>query len=163
MKLQVFHHPTHDYNVASMMRGAKASLDYYTREFSPYQYRQFRIIEFPRYQTFAQSFPNTVPFSESIGFVADLRDETNIDYVFYVTAHELAHQWWAHQVVGARMQGMTMIVETLAQYSALMVMEKEYGRSQMRRFLRYELDRYLSDRGGELIEELPLKLVENQP
>jgi hypothetical protein len=32
----------------------------------------------------------------------------------------------------------------------------------MRRFLKYELDRYLSDRGGELIEELPLKLVENQ-
>ncbi|MCZ6870428.1 MAG: M1 family aminopeptidase, partial [Gammaproteobacteria bacterium] len=161
--LQVFHHPTHDYNVASMMRGAKASLDYFTTEFSPYQYRQFRILEFPRYQPFAQSFPNTIPFSESIGFLADLSDETDIDYVFYVTAHELAHQWWGHQVVGARMQGMTMIVETLAQYFALMVMEKEYGRAQMRRFLKYELDRYLAGRGGELIEELPLMLVENQP
>jgi hypothetical protein len=30
----------------------------------------------------------------------------------------------------------------------------------MRRFLKYELDAYLSGRGGELIEELPLKLVE---
>ena len=160
--LQVFHHPEHDYNVASMMRSAKASLDYFSREFSPYQYRQFRILEFPGYQTFAQSFPNTVPFSESIGFVADLSDERDLDYVFYVTAHELAHQWWGHQVVGARMQGATMIVETLAQYSALMVMEKEYGRAQMRRFLKYELDRYLAGRGGELIEELPLMLVENQ-
>ena len=33
----------------------------------------------------------------------------------------------------------------------------------MRRFLKYELDRYLRGRGGELIEELPLLLVENQP
>jgi hypothetical protein len=33
----------------------------------------------------------------------------------------------------------------------------------MRRFLRYELDRYLSGRGGELIEELPLAYSENQP
>ena len=33
----------------------------------------------------------------------------------------------------------------------------------MRRFLRYELDRYLSGRGGELIEEMPLALVEDQP
>ena len=56
-----------------------------------------------------------------------------------------------------------MIVESLAQYSALMVMEKEYGREHMRRFLKYELDRYLRGRGGELIEELPLMRVENQP
>jgi aminopeptidase N len=53
--------------------------------------------------------------------------------------------------------------ETMAQYSALMVMEKEYGREKMRRFLKYELDAYLRGRGGELLEELPLVLVENQP
>jgi ABC-2 type transport system permease protein len=41
-------------------------------------------------------------------------------------------------------------------------MEKEYGRHQMRRFLRYELDRYLSSRGAEAIEEQPLMRVENQ-
>ena len=61
------------------------------------------------------------------------------------------------------MQGMTVLVETLAQYSALMVMEQEYGPEKIRRFLKYELDNYLRSRGGELIEELPLSLVENQP
>jgi len=160
--LQVFYHPPHDFNVARMIEASKKSLDYFTREFAPYQYRQFRILEFPAYQTFAESFPNTIPFSEGIGFVADLRDPKNIDYVFYVTAHELAHQWWGHQIVGRRAQGETLLVETLAQYSALMVMEHEYGANQMRRFLKYELDNYLKNRGGELIEELPLKLVEDQ-
>ena len=161
--LQVFYHPQHDFNVARMIEAAKKSLDYFTKEFSPYQYRQFRILEFPAYETFAQSFPNTIPYSEGIGFIANLRDEKNIDYVFYVTAHELAHQWWAHQIIGRRAQGMTMLVETLAQYSALMVMEREYGPTKMRRFLNYELDSYLANRGGERIEELPLKLVEDQP
>jgi aminopeptidase N len=79
-----------------------------------------------------------------------------------VTAHEVGHQWWAHQVVGAQVQGTTMITETMAQYSALMVMEKEYGRNQMRKFLRYELNSYLQGRGGELVGEMPLELVENQ-
>jgi ABC-2 type transport system permease protein len=51
----------------------------------------------------------------------------------------------------------------MAQYSALMVMEKEYGRDKMRKFLKYELDRYLNGRGGELVAEMPLMLVENQP
>ncbi len=160
--IEVYHHAGHPYNIEPMIRGTKKSLSYFNEAFSPYQYRQFRILEFPRYASFAQSFPNTIPYSEAIGFVADLRDEDALDLVFYVTAHELAHQWWAHQVVGARMQGMTVIVETLAQYGALMVMEREYGPDKMRRFLRYELDRYLLSRGGELIDELPLMLTENQ-
>jgi aminopeptidase N len=79
-----------------------------------------------------------------------------------VTAHEVGHQWWAHQVMSGEMQGMTLLVETLAQYSALMVMERLYGPDQIRKFLRYELDSYLRRRGGELIEELPLERVENQ-
>lgn len=85
-----------------------------------------------------------------------------MDYAFYVTAHEIAHQWWAHQVIGANVQGATVLSESLSQYSALMVMEQEYGRQHMRQFLKRELDGYLSGRGGEAIEELPLERVENQ-
>lgn len=44
----------------------------------------------------------------------------------------------------------------------MMVMEKEYGREKMRRFLRYELDRYLKGRGSEQVEEQPLFRVKNQ-
>jgi ABC-2 type transport system permease protein len=163
LPIEVYHDAKHPYNVERMIEATRKSLDYFTTSFSPYQYRQVRILEFPRYARFAQSFANTIPFSESIGFIADLRDPDAIDYPFYVTAHEMAHQWWAHQVIGADVQGSTMIVESLAQYSALMVMEKEYGPQRMRRFLKYELDRYLRGRGGELIEELPLMRVENQP
>ena len=146
-----------------MIEATQKSLDYFTANFTPYQHKQVRILEFPSYQTFAQSFANTVPYSEGIGFIADLRDKENIDYVFYVTAHEIAHQWWAHQVIGANVQGAQMLVESLSQYSALMVMEKAYGREKMRRFLKYELDNYLQQRGGERIEELPLYRVESQP
>ncbi|HEY7641248.1 MAG TPA: M1 family aminopeptidase [Steroidobacteraceae bacterium] len=162
LPIEVYYDAKHPYDVDRMIEATRKSLDYFTANFSPYQFRQVRILEFPRYARFAQSFANTIPFSEAIGFVADLRDPDDIDYVFYVTAHEVAHQWWAHQVIGADVQGQTMLVESLAQYSALMVMEKEYGRERMRRFLKYELDQYLGGRGGELIEELPLMRVENQ-
>ncbi|WP_229425257.1 M1 family aminopeptidase [Massilia sp. Se16.2.3] len=160
--IEIYHDRKHAYNVDRMITGTQKSLDYFTTQFTPYQHKQVRILEFPNYNSFAQSFANTIPFSESIGFIADLRDKEDIDYVFYVTAHEMAHQWWGHQIAPANVQGETMLVESLAQYSALMVMEKEYGRDKMRRFLRYELDRYLSSRGGEKIEELPLYRVENQ-
>ncbi len=163
LPIEVYYHPAHAYNVDRMIESVQKSLTYYEANFSPYQHKQVRVVEFPGYQSFAQAFAGTIPYSESIGFIADLRDEEAIDYVFYVTAHEVAHQWWAHQVIGAAVQGSTMLSESLAQYSALMVMEHEYGRDKMRRFLKYELDRYLAGRSGEAIEELPLYRVENQP
>ncbi len=163
VNIEIYYDAKHPYNVQRMIDGVKSSLDYYSANFSPYQHKQVRILEFPRYARFAQSFPNTIPYSEGLGFIADLRDRSEIDYVYYVTAHEVAHQWWAHQVIGAQVQGTTMITETMAQYSALMVMEHAYGRDRMQKFLKHELNSYLQGRGGELVAEMPLMLVENQP
>ncbi len=160
--IEVYHHPDHDKNVQRMIDAVKASLDYFGEQFSPYQHRQVRIIEFPRYQRFAQSFSNTIPYSEDIGFIADLRDEDAIDYVFFVTAHEMAHQWWGHQVTPANVQGSAVLSETLSEYSAYMVMEKELGKDQLRKFLKWEMDRYLSGRSKEILEEMPLYRAENQ-
>ncbi|QOC23234.1 ABC transporter permease [Wenzhouxiangella sp. AB-CW3] len=161
--IKIYHHPDHAFNVERMIESVRDSLDYFSREFSPYQHRQVRIIEFPGYSRFAQAFPNTIPYSEDIGFIADLRDPDDIDYVYYVTAHEVAHQWWAHQVVGANVQGAEVLSESLSQYSALMVLEENYGPAHLRRFLKYELDNYLRGRAGEALEEQPLKRSESQP
>jgi aminopeptidase N len=103
-----------------------------------------------------------MPYSEAIGFIANLEDPEDIDMVTYVVAHEMGHQWWAHQVVGPEMQGSTLLSESMAQYSALMVMERMYGKDRMHRFLRYEMDSYLASRGGETDRETPLLEVENQ-
>jgi hypothetical protein len=162
--IEIYYQKGHEYNLERMVDAIKQSLDYFQANFSPYQHRQVRILEFPRYATFAQSFPNTIPYSEAIGFIARVRPghPDDLDYPFYVTAHEVAHQWWAHQVIGANVQGATMLSESLSQYSALMVMEKEYGPAKMKKFLQYELRGYLSGRGGERKKELPLALNENQ-
>lgn len=159
----VYYDAKHAYNVDRMLKAMRLSLDYYREHFGPYQFDYARILEFPGYATFAQAFAGTIPYSERIGFIADTRDKDAIDYVTYVTAHELGHQYWAHQLISADMQGGTMLVETMAQYSALMVMKKLYGEDKIRRFLKYELDNYLRSRGSEAVEELPLDRVENQP
>jgi ABC-2 type transport system permease protein len=160
--VEVYYDKKHPYNVKNMLNSVKKSLAYYTENFGPYYHKQARIIEFPRYASFAQAFPGTMPYSESIGFISRIDKEEDIDMVFYVVAHEMGHQWWAHQVIGAKMQGATLLSETFAQYSALMVMEKEFGKNQMRKFLKYEGDKYLDRRGGESVKEVPSMKVENQ-
>jgi len=160
--VEVYYDKKHSYNVDKMARSMKRSLDYYTAHFGPYYHKQVRIIEFPRYASFAQAFPGTMPYSEAIGFIAKIESKEDIDMVFYVVAHEMAHQYWAHQLIGANMQGATVLSESFAQYSALMVMEKEYGKDQMKKFMEYEMDNYLNSRGSEELKEMPLMLVENQ-
>ncbi len=160
--IEIYYVKGHEYNVDKMVNSVRNSLKYFTENFGPYYHRQARIIEFPRYASFAQAFPGTMPYSESIGFIANLEDPEDIDMVYYIVAHEMGHQWWAHQVIGANMQGATLLSETMAQYSALMVMEDLYGKEQMHKFLKYEMDNYLRNRGTETIKESPLLKVENQ-
>ena len=162
--LEVYYIKVHEYNVPNMLNSLEKSLDYYTRNFGKYYHKQCRIIEFPRYSRFAQAFPGTMPYSEGIGFITDLRKVTkeDIDQVFYVVAHEMGHQYWAHQFSGANMQGTEMMSESFAQYSALMVMEKEYGKDKMKKFLKYEMDGYLRGRSTEFEAERPLMKTEHQ-
>lgn len=162
VEIAVYYHAPHDFNVARMIAAVKASLDYFTANFSPYQYGHVRIVEFPGYRHFAQAFPATIPYSESGCFIARMDRQKHVDYLFNTTAHEMAHQWWAHQVIGADVQGATMLSEALAEYSAMMVLEREYGPDILRRLLKYELDGYLKGRGDEVLEEQPLMLVEDQ-
>jgi aminopeptidase N len=166
--LAVYYDAQHPWNVERMLTALRAGLDYDQANFSPYQFRQVRILEFPAPQgAFAQSFANTIPWSEGLGFIFKEGDPSKdpaarIDMITYVTAHELGHQWWGHQLVSANVQGSTMLIETFAQYTALMAMEHMYGRDQIRKFLKYELDSYLKGRGGDPLGEQPLYRVEGQ-
>jgi ABC-2 type transport system permease protein len=162
ISLEVYYDPAHTFNVDEMLAGSRAGLEYFEKNFSPYQFNQYRILEFPRYRTFAQSFPNTVPFSEAIGFISRVLKPTDVDLTLFVTAHELGHQWWGHQLIGGLVQGSNMMSETLAQYSAYMVMQHRYGKDYMHRVMRHYLDRYLRGRAGEVRGERPLALVQRE-
>ncbi|MEN3971097.1 aminopeptidase [Sphingomicrobium sp. XHP0235] len=159
--LEVYYQKGHEWNVPRMLDAMESALGYYQREFGPYQFDYARIIEFP-YSSYAQAFAGTMPYSENIGFRSKIESEDDIDFVTYVIAHELGHQYWAHQALGGLNQGSAMTTETLASYSAIMVMKERLGDDQLRRFLKYELDRYLRNRKGEALEELPLSKVESQ-
>ena len=161
--LQVLYHAPHKWNIERMMAGMKASLAYCEANYTPYQYRQLRILEFPAYATFAQAFPNTVPYSEGIGFILNVdKDRRGMDTPFYVTAHETAHQWWAHQVIGADAAGSEMLSEALADYTAGRILSKKLPVAGERRYLMQSVERYLRGRSSDRIGENPLALCQHQ-
>jgi len=159
--LRVYHHPTHDVNVGRMLRSMRASLAYYSAHFGPYQFRELGVVEFPRYAAFARAHPQMITFSEGSAFLTRV-DPGDVDRTFFVVAHETAHQWWGGQVVPVSAPGAGMVSETLAQYSAMMVLETTYGPGMARRFYDYNMNAYLSGRGVYANREAPLLDVERQ-
>ena len=153
VNIEIFYDKHHPFNLNRFKAAYVDGLNYFSNEFGAFQFRQMRLMEFPRYAGFAQSFPNTVPYSEAFGWVADFKSPDDFDYTYYVTAHELAHQWWGHQVAPNKTRGSNLISEALAEYTALLLTERKYGKDNMKRFLKDELDRYLRGRANEAKKE----------
>ncbi len=163
MTIEVYYDKAHAYNIDIMLNAVEKALQYYTQNFGPYFHKQARVVEIPRYYNFAQAFPGTMPYTEGGGFITNLSNTEDYNIIHSTIAHEIAHQYWAHQVVGANVQGSTMLSESFAEYSSLMVMKNELKDPiKMKRFLTYDFERYLKGRGTENEEEKPLYKVENQ-
>ncbi|MCF8332148.1 MAG: hypothetical protein K9H84_06825 [Bacteroidales bacterium] len=165
LELTVLYHPDHDYNVDMMLQTMKQALTYYDSVYSTYQFSQLTVVEFPRFATYAQSFPNMIPYSEGIGFIADLKDirdtnvtiaERKINYPAWFIAHEIAHQWWAHQLIAADAEGAQFLMESITQYSAYKLMQQKYDDELIRKLFREETFKYVSSLSQMTLEERPL-------
>ncbi len=157
IKIEVYYDKKHPDNVQRMIKGVKRSFDYCTKSFCPFPYRFVRIAQIPNYVHFgARSQPTLFTWREDAGFISNLEDTGEIDMVFGVCTHEMAHQWWAYIVKPAEAEGAEMLTETMAQYVEVMCLEKEYGKNISRKLLKEEMNRYLSRRKKDVSAERPL-------
>lgn len=158
--LEIYYHPGHEFNIGSMMNAMELSVDYFSEIYSTYQFNHLRIAEVPLYHDRAQSLPGFITVAENIGFTLDIITDETPDLPFFITAHEVAHQWWGDQINPSNVQGQTMISETMAQYSALSIFQHTYPKEQLNEILQWNMRQYIKQRAQEPVEEVPLYLVE---
>ncbi len=162
IRLELYAHPDHVWNVDTVLAGAKAALRYHIRHFGPYPHRVLRIAEFPLiFGDYAQSLAGFIPYGESMGFLQRMVPG-DIPFPVFVIAHEVGHQWWAHQLTPAWVLGATFITESFSEYVAIRVMETGRDPAVRRKFLKHELDRYLRHRRGLVRHERPV-VVSTEP
>lgn len=161
--VELFFDPKHRVNVPAMLEAATRSLNYFGKAFGHYQFPVLRIAEVPSYLgAGALALPGAIYFVEDRGFMTDARDSTRFDLITRRVAHEVAHQWWGHQLSPAHAEGATMLVETLAKYSEQLVLRDRRGEQMLEPLLQVDEDRYRRGAADDLADEPGLYRVADQ-
>jgi ABC-type transport system involved in multi-copper enzyme maturation permease subunit len=131
--IQIFYHPTHGANIDRMVKSVQASLDYYSQEFGPYPYSHFRVLERPGPGRGMHAESMTIDYPE--GYSLMNPKPGGLDLPYHIMAHEVAHQWWGIAFNPAAVEGAGLLIESLATYSAMQVVEKTLGYEHLLRYL----------------------------
>lgn len=156
ISIEVYFDKRHSRNVSKLIQDVKNTLDYCQNNFGKYPYQTIRYAEVSAFADgfAATSYPSTVFMKENFGFYSDLSNKDK-DVINQLTAHELSHEWWGNtQISPEQKEGSWILTETLAQYTELMLYEKEHGLEKALETLKIHLDLYLSSRSYE--PETPL-------
>ena len=132
--VQIFLHPGHAKHIERLLRGVRASLEYYSAQFGRYPYRYLQLIEQPgNFLGMGVDGSGVITAGEGVMQLDPQGD--GFDAIFEIVAHEVAHQWWGMQLKPAFAEGGGMIGEGLAWYSAMQLVKNTKGREALRRFM----------------------------
>ncbi len=171
-RVEVLTSPYHVANAAAFKQGSEAALDYCATLFGAYGRSRLRVAEVSSFEPAAQSHDGVILIPETFGFNADIRadgvysrlaDRMSVDPTLLVAAHEVAHQWWGHRLLPADVIGSPFVMESVAQFLALSVIERVQGQRRWRVAMRQQQREYFEGRANSRVSELPLVRTGSSP
>jgi len=127
---------------------AADALTVFSELFGPYPYAELDVVETPNYLG-GMEYPGLVVVEDNL--------YPGVAGVEWLTAHEVAHQWW-FALVGSDQVDEPWLDEALTQYSTMLYYEQIYGEDRARN-VRYgefeQIHRNLKRRGRDLPVGLP--------
>ncbi|MBC5994437.1 ABC transporter permease/M1 family aminopeptidase [Pontibacter cellulosilyticus] len=142
VSIQIYYDPGQKLNLERMLKSVQASLEYYSKQFGAYPHRTIRFVSYPGYAFGNHASPINITAGEGFFLMNPDKDERKFDLVSAVVAHEVAHQWWGNQVDPAHAEGAGLLSESLAWYSAMGVLEDNYGPEHLQRLLSFLREEY---------------------
>jgi ABC-2 type transport system permease protein len=122
----IYHHPEHTKNLEEIARALETAHRQYSEWFGELPWRELKLSEVSGAMVYAMGFPTNMVFSEQVGFVSESDPDSR--GITFVVAHEVAHQWWGNRLLSARGPGNTVLIEGMANYVALLLVEQQSGK-----------------------------------
>jgi len=163
IKINIFYNKKHSENVDHLLENAKITLDYCRENFGKYP---FKTVNFAEVSSFTKGFaatayPSSIFMTEDMLFHANIRADKNQDVINELAGHELSHLWWGNsQIDPDEREGATMLTETLAMYTEMMIYKKMHGKEKMLEKLKVHQQIFDNEKG--LSENQPLYKVSGE-
>jgi ABC-2 type transport system permease protein len=146
--VDLYYYPSHTANLDRLLAACKDGLRYYSHSFGPYPFDRLMLAESPAYAPEVLSLPGMIVHSENFGWNAIPAGPGSFDYCYFITARDIAGQWWGQQVAPNNTGGSSLVSNGLATYSSLALEEKKFGKENMAAAITNEYQRYIWGRGS---------------
>jgi hypothetical protein len=133
-----------DLNVLAM----RDTLAWLGHDIAPYPGKTLRLVAVPEIGPSGYAYPEIIEISHRLGFRAHQEPGAGFSQVYRRAAHETAHQRFGHLLGHGIPDENAFLVESLAKYAELVLIERRYGRKAMEALVQFERDRYRQARMG---------------
>ncbi|MBC3767062.1 M1 family aminopeptidase [Neptunicella marina] len=144
VNIEVFYPPALDDNIALTLDATADTIDFLTRVIAPYPGKNLSLFAMPEFGASGYALPQMILLNNKMSFRAKQAGENSFSQVYRRSAHETAHQWFGHLLGNGIPADSAFLVESLAKYTELVLLEKHRGKQEMHNLIRYEERRYFN-------------------
>lgn len=129
----------------------KHTLSWFSTHIAAYPAEQLTLVSLPEVGTTGYALPQIMFVSHRYAFRSIPNEQATFDQRYRRAVHETAHQWFGHQLGNGVIEDGSFLIEAMAKYVELVVIEKHYGKQTTQGLIDYERRRFeLTERTNSL-------------
>lgn len=138
------------------LQAMQDTLEWMNSHIAPYRGETLSLLAAPDFGPTGYALPQMIMISHRVGFRAEPAPDAGFDQRYRRVVHETAHQWFGHALGNGVLTDKAFLVESMAKYIELVMLEQRYGVDAMQALVDYERQRYKVDvmRNTEQIKAL---------
>ena len=141
-----------EFNTATdlTMQAMRDTVQWFSQQIGAYPGDALRLVIMPDIGPTGYALPQLVLINHRVGVRAKPSADAPFSQVYRRAAHETAHQWFGHGIGNGVPGDGAFLVESLAKYAELVLLEQRFGRAAMQGLVDYEQQRYARAQAGSL-------------
>ena len=118
------------------------TLSWFKSNLNAYKGSKLSLIDSTGFGGTGYALPEIILIDNKVGFRAKPSEGAGFDQRYRRAVHETAHQWFGHDIGNSVPEDSAFLIESLAKYIELVVIEKRYGKKAVDALVKYETQRY---------------------
>ncbi|MFC3093961.1 hypothetical protein DRW07_10800 [Alteromonas sediminis] len=120
----------------------KDTVEWLSENIHAYRGKRLSMVATPNIGSTGYALPQLMLINHKVGFRAFPAEDAGFDQRYRRAVHETAHQWFGHDIGNGVLEDGAFLIESMAKYVELVMIEKRYGKAAKDALVDYEYRRY---------------------